>query len=59
MKTLLTLAQGFGFGVSLGVVALLGLGRHLGAAVAVAGFVLGVGAMITSYQGGYTVSNRP
>jgi hypothetical protein len=59
VKTLLTLAQGFGFGVSLGAVALLGLGRHLGAAVAVAGFVLGVGAMITSYQGGKTLSNRP
>jgi hypothetical protein len=59
VKTLLTLAQGFGFGVSLGAVALLGLGRHLGAAVAVAGFVLGIGALITSYQGGKATSNRP
>jgi len=59
MKTLLTVTQGFGFGVCLGAVALLGLGRNLGAAVAVAGLVLGVGAMITSYQGGKTTSNRP
>jgi len=55
---LLKLAQGFGFGVCLGAIVLFALGRHLTSAVAVAGFVLGVGAMITSYQGGKTVSNR-
>lgn len=52
MKRLLTLAQGFGLGVGMGAAAALWLGTELGAAVAVGGVVLGVGAFITSQQTG-------